>query len=31
MKTAYRISLTMILPFLFSFAIGIALLNGIGS
>ena len=30
MRTAYRISLTLILPFLLSFAIGIAVLNGLG-
>lgn len=29
MRTTYRISLTLILPFLLSFAIGIAVLNGL--
>ena len=29
MRTAYRISLTLILPFLLSFAIGIVVLNGL--
>ena len=30
MRTAYRVSLTVLLPFLLSFAIGIAVLNSLG-